>query len=738
MKSTVIKIEGMHCASCVGRIEKALGQSEGVETAAVNLVTNSAKVTHSVPLAEVINIIHAEGFKASPTPTASPTLDDDTVIGRKRLELLAAISMTFIVVTLAMGQHFSITFSNLISSTIGFEASRLIQFFLTTIVLIWPGRAFFLIGVPALFARRPEMNSLVALGTGAAYIFSVVATFLPSVLPLGQSGVYFETAAVVVTLILLGRYFEALAKSRTGKAVAALIELQPSEATVLINGESVQKPVADVCVGDVILVRPGSRLPVDGVVVAGHGYVDESMLTGETVPVAKGVGDQVVGGTMNGSGSLEVRAQSIGADTVLAQIIEMVSDAQLAKLPVQDVLNRVTAIFVPVILLIAIVTFAVWYLLVPTGSLGNALVSAVSVLIVACPCAMGLAVPLSIMVGTGRAAQLGILVRNGSALQRLQEIKVVAFDKTGTLTTGALEVAKIAAVSGWSDVEILQLAAGVEQHSEHPIGRAICEELAQNGGTCEPATNFRAKIGYGAEAEISGSVVRLGNARFLTDAGIVFSEVVSEHGHTVVYVSVDHVFAGSISLSDQIRDEAKAAINQLKHLGIASVIVSGDNYSAVARVANLLGVTEAKHAMLPSEKMDFLSGLENTYGAVAFVGDGINDAPALGQADIGFAVGTGTDIALESADIVLMSSDLRRVATAVGLGKSVMLNVRQNLFWAFGYNVALIPVAAGLLYPIWGITLSPMLAGGAMAASSVFVVLNALRLQKIDTRVLPR
>ena len=727
MRQTKLIIESMHCASCVGRVERALLSTHGVSDVAVNLVTKTAKISHDVSPSEILGAVHNEGFSASifeETQSAPEKTEPDIL----RCEVYVSAALTFVVVFLAMGPHVSARIDQFVANNIGHSVNVYAQMILTGVILIWPGRAFFQIGIPNLFKRRPDMNTLVAIGTGAAFGFSAVSTLVPSVLPPDQAGVYFETAAVVVTLILLGRFFEARATSRTGKAVAALVGLQPREAMVRKGADFTLSPIENITVSDQLLIRPGERIAVDGVVMTGASYVDESMLTGEPTPVAKQNGDRVVAGTLNGRGALEISAKSVGADTVLSQIIVMVSDAQLTKLPVQDLLNRITSVFVPAIIVLSVVTFLAWMLFDPDPSLASALTASVAVLIVACPCAMGLAVPLSIMVGTGRAAQSGILIRNGAALQRLEGIAVVAFDKTGTLTTGALEVCDVTVANDWSAERVLNLAARLEQASEHPVAKAIVQAAPQSLGH-KGVTGFKAIVGRGVIGSVEGNVVRIGNQPFLADAGINIPVLTSSGGETTVYVGVDDNFVGAIHLTDQIRPEAQETVQKLHKIGVTTAVISGDASGAVQNVADALGIDDARSEVLPNEKQTAVVALTQSHGPVAFVGDGINDAPAIAQAEVGIAIGTGTDVAMESADIILMSGDLDRVVTTLKLGQRVMRNIRQNLFWAFCYNLALIPVAAGVLYPIWGITLSPMLAGGAMALSSLFVVMNALRLQ---------
>lgn len=728
MQETTFEIEGMHCASCVGRIEGALKDVKGVDNAEVSLITNSAKVVHSGSRTIVADAIKDIGYSARISENTQP-VPNSADLEPLRRNVLFAGALTAIVVILAMGPHVSGQFHHFVATTIGVKLSQIIQFVLTGILLAWPGRVFFKVGLPALVKRQPEMNTLVALGTGSAFLFSVVATFWPAILPPGQAGVYFETAAVVVTLILLGRYLEAAAKARTGHAIEKLVGLQPDTATVIVEGNPKEIALSQVRRGDRLLIRAGERIPVDGTVERGDSFVDESMLTGESVPVAKAIGSEVVGGTFNTNGVLEIRATSLGEESVLAQIIAMVSSAQASKLPVQDILNRITSIFVPIILVVALVTFVAWLVLLSQPALPSALTAAVAVLIVACPCAMGLAVPLSIMVGTGRAALSGIFVRNGAAMQTLENLGVVVFDKTGTLTTGELRVDQIRVVDGFETEHVLRFAAAAEQNSIHPIADAIVEEAKQRGVELPAVSDFQSETGRGVVASCGGTNVSIGNRQQMIAQGVQLPKQGSQSSATEIFVALDGEFAGVIELRDEIRDEARATIAKLRRSGIRCAISSGDAENAVRHVANELGVEDVQSAALPNEKVNFIKSLEEKYDFVGFVGDGINDAPALGAASVGFAIGTGTDVAIESADIVLMSGNLNRISESITLGKHVMRNVRQNLFWAFAYNVALIPVAAGVLYPLWGISLSPMIAGAAMGASSIFVVMNALRLQ---------
>ena len=657
---------------------------------------------------------------------------------RTRNNAFLAALLAFPVFILEMGSHILPDFRSWIHATIGAETSHLIQFALTSIILAGPGREFYRKGFPALARRAPDMNSLVALGTAAAYFFSIVATFFPGLLPAGTANVYYEAAAVIIVLILMGRYFEARAKGHTGEAVRKLVGLQPNTALVEKNGEITEVSLELVQEGDRLHVQPGQRVPVDGIVLDGESYLDESMITGEPIPVSKQADSTVIGGTVNGTGSLVVEATKVGRDTMLAQIIQMVSNAQGSKLPIQALVDRVTLWFVPAILVIALVTLSAWLLLGPSPSLSYALVAAVSVLIIACPCAMGLATPTSIMVGTGRAAEQGVLFRKGEALQILEEVKIVAFDKTGTLTQGRPELIQLKTDTEMAENKILQLIASAESKSEHPIAHAILRANEDRHQDLLPVESFQSITGYGIEASVSGHKILIGAARLFEREKIDISELAKdglsllENGYSVLYAAIDNQAAAMLAVADPIKDSARITIEDLHRQNIQVAMVTGDNRKTADYVASQLGIDHVYADLLPEGKLEALQDLKSkTSSKLAFVGDGINDAPALATADIGIAIGSGTDIAIESADLVLMSEELSTVNRALTLSHQTMRNIRQNLFWAFGYNIALIPVAAGVLYPLNGWLLSPMLAAGAMALSSVFVVSNALRLRKI-------
>ncbi|MGQ7791529.1 heavy metal translocating P-type ATPase [Faunimonas sp. B44] len=740
-ETTELAIEGMTCASCVARVEKALAGVSGVIGASVNLATERAHVRHlaGVAPADLIAAVERSGYGAR--LAASAAAGDGEAERRAsemralRRALFVAALFTVPVIVLEMGSHFIPSVRDFVMAAIGHRESWYIQFVLTSIVLFGPGLRFFAKGLPALARAAPDMNALVAIGTGAAWAYSVVATFAPGLLPAGTANVYYEAAAVIVTLILLGRYLEARAKGRTGEAIRRLMGLQAKTARIIREGEAVDVPLAEVRVGDVVLVRPGEKVAVDGEVIEGSSFVDESMITGEPVPVAKAPGGQVVGGTINKTGAFSFRAERVGADTVLAQIVRMVEAAQGAKLPIQALVDRVTAVFVPVVMGIAALTFAVWLVLGPGNPLGLALVNAVAVLIIACPCAMGLATPTSIMVGTGRAAEMGVLFRKGEALQALRGVGVVALDKTGTLTEGRPELTDAVVARGLDVDAVIALVAAVEARSEHPIAEAIVAAAKRRGLTPGAAEAFEAEPGFGISARVDGHAVSVGADRLMTKLGLdvaVFAETaarLADEGKSPLYAAIDGRLAAILAVADPVKPTTPEAIAALHRLGLKVAMITGDNRRTAEAIARRLGIDEVVAEVLPAGKVEALKRLREGGRRIAFVGDGINDAPALAEADVGIAIGTGTDIAIESADVVLMSGDLRGVPNAIALSQATIRNIKQNLFWAFAYNAALIPVAAGVLYPLSGVLLSPILAAGAMAFSSVFVLGNALRLR---------
>lgn len=739
-ESLDLHIEGMHCASCIARTEKELRAVPGVIKANVNLATERAHVTFSagsVQFGDLARAVEKAGYHAhqvgEPGAPAAHHHDEDA----KKLQrdtLLAALlaAPVFIV---EMGGHLVPSFHMWIMQTIGTTPLRMAEFLLTAVVLFGPGWRFFTSGIPALLRGAPEMNALVALGAGAAFAYSTLVTFAPGLFPEGTAQVYFEAAAVIVTLILLGRTLEARAKTHTGAAIRHLLNLKPKTARVVRNGETVEIPLDAVVKGDILMVRPGETVPVDGEIVEGSSFIDESMLTGEADPKAKTVGVPVVGGTLNGSGSFSLRATKLGADSVLSQIIRMVEDAQGAKLPIQALADKVAGRFVPAVMGIAALTFLLWYFLGPAPALPYALTSMVAVLIIACPCAMGLATPTSIMVGTGRGAELGILFRQGTALQTLRDVTVIAFDKTGTLTKGHPELTDFISLEGFARDEVLALVASVEARSEHPIGKAIVTTAEQAGLKLAEVSDFSAEAGFGVTARVVGKKIEVGADRFMTKLGYDIGSVAAQTApfgaaaKTPLYVAVDGRLAAIVAVSDPLKASAAPAIAALRAEHIETLMITGDNQRTAEAIAAQAGIDRVVAEVLPAGKAKVIEDLRAKGGTIAFAGDGINDAPALAKADVGIAVGSGTDIAIETADVVLMSNDLMSVATAITLSRAVIRNIKQNLFWAFGYNVVLVPVAAGVLYPAYGVLLSPMLAAGAMAFSSIFVLGNALRLR---------
>ncbi|SMR81620.1 Cu+-exporting ATPase [Aliiroseovarius halocynthiae] len=740
--TVVLDVRSMSCAACVGRVERMLKATPGVLDARVNLASERAFVTFltgSVTPDLLSAKISKAGFPAAPRTdgsSAGPRDKADEARALKRKALLAA-ALTLPVFVVEMGGHLFPPFHHWVMHNIGQGVSHWLQLILTTIVLFGPGRLFFAKGIPALLRGAPEMNALVALGASAAYLYSVVSVLTPGILPPGTVNVYFEAAAVIVSLILLGRWMEARAKGRTGEAIRALVELAPDEAIVDVDGQQMNRPVAQVITGEVIVIRPGERVPLDAEVIEGESLVDESMITGEPIPVAKAKGSPITGGTVNGTGALKARVTAVGPDTMLAQIVRMVEDAQGARLPIQALVDKITAVFVPVVMAVAALTVAVWLLVGPDPALGLALVAGVSVLIIACPCAMGLATPTSIMVGTGRAAQLGVLFRRGDALQALQSVDVVAFDKTGTLTEGRPKLVAFEVTERQAADTLLSLIAGAEAQSEHPLAQAILSGATGRGLIPAKVSNVQTETGFGLSADAEGTRLLIGSQQYMAREGVALTDLVDRadpmraDGQTVFFAAHDGQLAALIGVADPVKPDTLEALDALRDAGKELAMITGDDPTTAAAIAGQLHLDRVVAGVIPGEKLDTIAQMQGQGLKVAFVGDGINDAPALAQADVGIAIGTGTDVAIEAADVVLSSGALSGVVNALQVSRRTMTNIRQNLFWAFGYNVALVPVAAGVLYPIWGVLLSPMLGAGAMAASSVLVLTNALRLRFI-------
>ena len=741
-----LQIEGMTCASCVARVERALKSVSGVTNASVNLATERAHVIGQADPAALIRAIEEAGYDARLAVSAADLSEEVTLRKaaeesalRRDLRIAAALSLPVFV--LEMGSHLFTWVHVAVMNTIGMQNSWYLQFALTTAVLFGPGLRFFAKGLPALARFAPDMNSLVAVGTSAAYGYSLIATFLPQLLPAGTVNVYYEAAALIVTLILLGRTLEARAKGRTSEAIKRLIGLQAKTARVFRDGAVVELPIAEVRPSDLVEVRPGERVPVDGEVTEGASWIDESMISGEPLPVEKTIGSAVTGGTINQTGAFTFRATAVGEATMLAQIIRMVEAAQGGKLPIQALVDRVTIWFVPAVMALAALTFIVWLVFGPEPALTFGLVNAVAVLIIACPCAMGLATPTSIMVGTGRGAELGILFRKGEALQALQDVKVVAFDKTGTLTMGKPSLTDLHLAPGFDRNQVLAAVAAVEGKSEHPIARAIVAAAKEENLTLPEVTGFAAVTGYGVLARAGDSQVDIGADRYMAKLGLdvaVFADIavrLADEGKSPLYAALEGKLAAILAVADPVKATTPQAIKALHALGLKVAMITGDNARTAQAIARQLGIDEVVAEVLPDGKVAAVKRLK-ALGTLAYVGDGINDAPALAEADVGLAVGTGTDIAIEAADVVLMSGRLTAVPDAIALSKATMRNIRQNLFWAFAYNAALIPVAAGALWPVYGVLLSPIFAAGAMALSSVFVLGNALRLRRfVPTQV---
>ena len=718
-----LSVEGMTCAACTGRVERVLRAQLGVIEANANLALRQAqvRVTEGADAKALAAAVTRAGFASTPLAESKPISPEAEIRALWR-DAAVAGALTLPVFVTEMGGHLIPAFHHWLHGAIGMGPLWMMQFLLVTLVMAFPGRRFLQKGIPALLRGGPDMNSLVAVGTLAAWGWSSVVLFAPGLVPEASRAVYFEAAAVIVTLILLGRALEARARGQAGAAIARLVGMQPKTAWVEEAGVVSARPVAELAPGMVVQIRPGERVAVDGVVLDGASAVDEAMLTGEPLPVAKGPGDTVTGGTVNGNGALRVRVTQVGAGTVLARITAMVAEAQGGKLPVQALVDRVTLWFVPVVMAVSLVTFALWLAFGP--GLAQAVAAAVAVLIIACPCAMGLATPVSILVGTGRAAELGVLFRRGEAMQRLASISEVAFDKTGTLTMGRPEVVQVL-----GEGETLALAAAVEAASEHPLAQAVLAEATRMAVVVPLATGFVARPGYGAEAQVDGLRVAVGAARMFDTVPqelAAAADRAAEQGQSVLFVARNGAVIGLITVADTVKPHAAQAVAALHDLGLGVRMISGDTKAAAESVGAGLGISHVQAGVLPQGK---LAAIRLAGQDLAFVGDGINDAPALAAAGVGIAMGTGTDIAIEAGDVVLMTGDPLAVVDAIGIGRATLRNIRQNLVWAFGYNAALIPVAAGVLVPFGGPGLSPMLAAGAMAMSSVFVLSNALRLR---------
>lgn len=755
MEITYLKLKGMGCGACANKIEEAINKVEGVEEGQVNFAAAQAKVAYNpqtTNLQEIQQAVSDAGYEALP-PEETENEEGDRESFQRERELKnkvifgGIVSAILVIGSLPMmlGAHWP-WFPNWLHNP-------WLQLILTTPVMVWCGGSFFLGAWKAIQHGSTNMNTLVALGTGAAYFYSLFPTFFPQFFR-GQGlapDVYYEAAAVIITLILLGRLLEHRARKQTSAAIKKLMGLQAKTARVVRDGAEVDIPMQEVVVGDVVVVRPGEKIPVDGEVLQGSSTVDESMVTGESVPVKKKRGDEAIGATINKTGSFKFRTARVGKDTLLAQIVRLVEEAQGSKAPIQKLADRLTGVFVPAVMVIAIATFVIWYGV--TKNLTMAAISAVSVLIIACPCALGLATPTSVMVGTGKGAENGILIKGADSLEVAHKINTIVLDKTGTITKGKPTVINYVTarlIAGGDEIKLLRQAAAVERKSEHPLAEAIVEYAREQGAEfpLPEAENFEAFAGRGVQGIVSGKLIQIGTARWMKELGINTNNLQSHQdkwqgeGKTTAWIAVDGEIEGLVAIADGIKNDSARVVRTLQKMGIEVVMLTGDNQQTADAIAKEVGIDRVFAEVRPEEKAEIVKSIQGekigrkTNRIVAMVGDGINDAPALALADVGIAIGTGTDVAIAAGDITLISGELTGIVTAIQLSKATMQNIKQNLFFAFIYNVLGIPIAAGILYPLTGWLLNPIIAGGAMAFSSVSVVTNALRLRKFKPRLI--
>jgi Cu+-exporting ATPase len=747
-KQVVIPIEGMTCASCVARIEKAVGRLDGVQNVSVNLATEKADVAYlpgAVRLSEIKKTIAGLGYTPRELDTAE-AVDEDAQRKQKdirvlRTKFIVAAAVSVPLLYLAMGHMFA---GLRLPLPFFLEPMRYPLFYaLAQLALVIPavaaGNRFYRVGFKTLWHRAPNMDSLIAIGTAAAVLYSLSSTIriaLGNAAAVGE--LYFETAAVIIALILLGKTLEAVSKGKTSQAIKQLMGLAPKSAVVLVDGQETEIPIGEVEVGDLVRVRPGEKIPVDGEVVEGYTSVDESMLTGESIPVEKQAGDPVTGASLNKNGSILFRATRVGSDTALAQIIKLVEQAQGSKAPIAQLADVVSGYFVPIVMGIAFLAAAAW--MISGQSVAFSLTIFTAVLVIACPCALGLATPTAILVGTGRGAERGVLIKGGAALEETHRVRTIVLDKTGTVTEGEPVVTDVISADGLPPDELLRMAASAERNSEHPLGEAIVRSAAQKGLAFDGLEGFQAIPGRGIQARIGSRELLLGNESLMAERGVVVGSLagrsaeLAARGRTPMFVAVDGSAAGIIAVADVPKPSSARAIRKLRDMGLEVVMITGDNRRTAQAIAEEVGVDRVLAEVLPQDKAEAVRGIQAEGRKVAMVGDGINDAAALAQADVGIAIGSGTDVAIESADIVLMRNDLLDVAAAIELSKATIRNIKQNLFWAFGYNVLGIPIAAGLLHLFGGPLLNPIFAAAAMSMSSVSVVSNALRLRRFRIR----
>lgn len=745
-KQIDIKIEGMTCQSCAKAVERGIKKLDGIKSVNVNIATDKATIQYDgskVKLSQIKGAIEKAGYKVI-EKIKDNNIDEDKIRKEKEIKVLKnklIISMVFAIPLLyiAMGPMMPKPFGPLPIPEFINPMHNSLNYALVQLLLVIPiigaGYKFYINGTKALITKSPNMDSLVAIGTASALIYSVYTTIQIATGKIGHDHqLYYESAGIIIALILLGKYLETRSKGKTSEAIKTLMGLQPKTAIIIKNSQELEIPIDEVEEDDIIVVKPGSKIPVDGIVIEGHTLVDESMLTGESIPVEKKVGDKVTGASINKNGTIKFKAEKVGSDTALAQIIKLVEDAQGSKAPIAKLADTVSGYFVPTVLAIATISALLWFF-VGGKDLVFSLTIFISILVIACPCALGLATPTAIMVGTGKGAENGILIKGGEALESAHKINTIIFDKTGTITEGKPVVTDIVTTNIVREKELLQFAASAEKGSEHPLGEAIVKKGEEEKLEILNVTNFNSITGHGIEVTIDEKQILLGNKKLMDDKNIstseleVYSDKLASEGKTPMYISIDNKLAGIIAVADIVKENSKKAVERLHEMGIKVAMVTGDNKKTANAIANEVGIDIVLAEVLPEDKANEVKKLQEKGNFVAMVGDGINDAPALAKADIGIAIGSGTDVAIESANIVLMKSDLMDVPTAIKLSKETIKNIKQNLFWAFGYNTIGIPVAAGILYLFGGPLLNPMIAAAAMSLSSVSVVSNALRLK---------